>query len=110
VHPPYVGPKHSSVTLCEKYFLQSITHIPVFAALGNGPLVHLTFECFANSCPYFPRFVTFVMRGRSGLYRLGTTYCWTREGSQSATTVVVVGVVVTIFRKMPKAFLIRNGL
>ena len=37
---------------------------------------------------------------------------WTREGSQSATTVVVVvvEVVVTVFEKMPKAFLIRNGL
>ena len=38
--------------------------------------------------------------------------CWTWEGSQSATpvVVVVVGVVVTVFRKMLKAFLLRNGL
>ena len=55
-------------------------------------------------------------------HRLGLvkTKFWTREGFQSAMTVVVVvvvvvdddddvGVVVTVFRKMPKALLICSG-
>ena len=35
---------------------------------------------------------------------------WTREGSQMATKVVVVVLVVTTFRKMPQAFLIHSAL